>query len=63
MSADNGFIIKKKGKRKYKVFQYCASLEDQSEEEMEDYGTFNTLEEAIKEAQKEYSEYGLSFDI
>ena len=60
MSADNGFLIKKIADKKYKVLEYCASL-DEPEEDMTDYGTFETLEVAIKKAQGKYSEYGLSF--
>lgn len=58
MSNDGYQHIKKTDEGKYILYYGVASNDHRTQ-----HGEFDTLEEAIKEAQQDYAEYGLSFDI
>jgi len=63
MSSDNGIHIRKLESGQYAVHHIFMSTDYNSEEEMETLKVCDTLEEAIEFGQKQYTEYGLSFNI
>lgn len=56
MSADNGQIIKELSNGKYELRYWHG-------DSIELTGTFESLREAIREANKEYTEYGIDIDL
>ena len=61
MSSDNGFMIVKDGKRIFHVYEYSASMEYDTFEDMHLWKTFDNLEDALSYATEQYSEYGTEY--